>query len=73
MYMIMCKEIATGNMKIKHHITECTKTPPQFGIPIITKEDMAFQTSVIKKVLMMVITVDTEITIEIARIFGWID
>jgi len=46
--------------------------PPQLGILIITKVDMAFQTSVIKKVLMMVNTVDTEITIEIARIFGWI-
>jgi len=27
MYMIMCKEIATGNMKIEH-ITEYTKPPP---------------------------------------------
>ena len=68
----MCKEIAAGDMKIKHHITEHTKTPHQLGIPIITKVDMAFYTSIIKKVLMMVITVDTEITIEIARIFGWI-
>ena len=69
MYMKVYKEITTGVMQIKHHITEYTKTPPQFGIPIITKDDMAFQTSVIK-VLMMVITVDTVITIEIARIFG---
>ena len=76
MYMIMCKEIATGNMKIKHHITEYTKTPPQFGIPNTTKVDIAFQTNVIKKVLMMVmivIAMNTETAIEMARIFGWID
>ena len=70
--MTMCKEIATGNMKIEH-ITEYTKTPHQLGIPITTKVDMAFQTNVIKKVVMMVITIDTEIAIEMARIFGWID
>ena len=37
---------------------------------------MAFQMNVIKQVHMMgmmVITVDTEIIIEMARIFGWID
>ena len=75
MYMIMCNEIATGNMKIEH-ITEYTKKPPQSGIPNTTKVDIAFQTNVIKKVLMMVmivITMDTETAIEMARIFGWID
>ena len=55
-----------------HHRIQ--QTPyPQSGIPTTTKADMAFQTNVIKKVVMMVITMDTEIAIEMARIFGWID
>ena len=38
-YMKMYKEIADGEMKIKHHITEYI-TDPQLGIPSITKVDM---------------------------------
>ena len=64
MYMTMCKEIAAGDMKIKHHITEYTKTPPKLRIPIITKVDMASQTNVTKKV--------TETTQIIIRIPRWV-
>ena len=72
MYMMVYKEITTGVMQIKHHIIEYTKDLPQLGIPNITKVDMASQTSVIRKVLMLIITAETEKIIEIALIFGWI-
>ena len=59
MYMMVYKEITTGVMQIKHHIIEYTKDLPQLGIPNI-KVDMASQTSVIRKVLMLIITADTD-------------